>query len=173
MFNLYNLFRGRIIREITHNLISLREANLDLIKQKAQCSLIWIQLHFKEPPTNQLIKEFLVFCCKRTFLSCVITSIKPTVSALLQQRRCAPVDRRLGNTSRETRGIAGRAPVPSREALPARSQACGSGCFPSWGCSIHTGVCSLCKSRAGWKIKQKQLLQTNADPTARVLWCLS
>ena len=41
MFNLYNLFSGRIIREITHNLISLREANLDLIKQKAQCSLIW------------------------------------------------------------------------------------------------------------------------------------
>lgn len=45
--------------------------------------------------------------------------------------------------------------------------------FPSWGCSIHTGVCSLYKSRAGWKIKQKYLLQTNVDPTAHVLWCLS
>ena len=40
-FNLYNLFSGRVIREITHSLISLRDANLDLIKQKAQCCLIW------------------------------------------------------------------------------------------------------------------------------------
>lgn len=34
MFNLYNLFSGRIIICTTYNLISLREASLGLIKQK-------------------------------------------------------------------------------------------------------------------------------------------
>lgn len=50
MYNLYNLFIGRVVSELTHNLISQTGKSFDLMKQKVQCSVLWISLKFKEPP---------------------------------------------------------------------------------------------------------------------------
>lgn len=74
------------------------------MKQKAQCSLVWIPLKCKEPPGNYLIERSPIFCSK-----CIFSSPLQLAYRSLSQRYCsrshAPCGPTLGQCySEDTKG---------------------------------------------------------------------